>query len=122
MLCVSWAPRFFGTVGEKRGFALYSSFPTCFFPSWLFWGEIVVFPHGEEAGEEAGSVPCCPPLPAPCGSSFVAPLLGGPQGCFPLLSPLTALLLLLFLLAAGLCVLSRHGQGSHQRPRSLPGS
>lgn len=61
MLCVSWAPRFFGTVGEKHGFALYSSFPTCFFPSWLFWGESVVFPHGKR--QERRRASCHAALP-----------------------------------------------------------
>lgn len=79
MLCVSWAPRFLGTAGEKSGFALYSSFPICFFPSWLFlWRNRCVSPSAE-AGEWAGSMPCCPPLSARCGSSFVAQLLGSPQ-------------------------------------------
>lgn len=59
MLCVSWAPCFLGTVGQKSGFALYSSFPICFFPSWLLLGQNRCFPicRGRRGGRQHATPP-----------------------------------------------------------------
>lgn len=84
--------------------------------SWLFGGQNRCVSPWAEAGEGADSMPCRPPPFNPVQLQLWGTAPGrsprGPGGCFSLLPPLAVPLLL----AAGLRVLSRRGQGSRRAP------